>query len=240
MAWPGPPFTRRTARRTGRVGAHRRDGRRTAWSDRPVLPARVEPPHLVWTANLAALELHPSLASAPDLLRPRSVVFDLDPGPGADVLTCAQVALWLRELLDHARPGGMAEDVGLQGAAGLRAAQHGRDLRCDPRLRAGRWDSCWKNSTPSVTTNMNPSVRPDKVFVDWSQNVASKTTVAVYSLRARARPTASTPVTWEEVSSATDPGQLRFEAGEVLARVERDGDLFAPLLTTEQEVPSWN
>jgi bifunctional non-homologous end joining protein LigD len=91
-----------------------------------------------------------------------------------------------------------------------------------------------------ITTNMSKDVRPGKIFVDWSQNVASKTTIAVYSLRARAQPTASTPVSWEEVETALaedDGTALRFEAHEVLERVARHGDLFAPLLTLEQELP---
>ena len=195
--------------------------------------------HLVWTANLAAIELHPSLASAPDLLCPRSVVFDLDPGPGADVLSCAQVAMWLRELLDHL---GLLSWPKTSGSKGLQVylplnTPCTFDQTRDFALAVGQ---LLEQHHSEVTTNMNPAVRPGKVFVDWSQNVASKTTVAVYSLRARERPTASTPVTWAEVSSslaAGDPAQLRFEAAEVIARVERDGDLFAPLLTTEQEVP---
>ena len=196
--------------------------------------------HLVWTANLAAIELHPSLASAPDLLCPRSVVFDLDPGPGADVLSCAQVAMWLRELLDHL---GLLSWPKTSGSKGLQVylplnTPCTFDQTRDFALAVGQ---LLEQHHSEVTTNMNPAVRPGKVFVDWSQNVASKTTVAVYSLRARERPTASTPVTWAEVGSALaagDPAQLRFEAAEVLARVEREGDLFSPLLTTEQEVPS--
>ncbi|HWW54619.1 MAG TPA: non-homologous end-joining DNA ligase [Acidimicrobiales bacterium] len=196
--------------------------------------------HLVWTANLAALELHPALASAPDLNRPRSVVFDLDPGAPADVVDCGRVALWLRELLAHlglqAWPK-TSGSKGLQVYVPLNTPCVYEDTRAFA-LAAGQLLE--REHGDAVLTNMNPAQRGGKIFIDWSQNVASKTTVAVYSLRARERPTVSTPVDWEEVAAAVeanDPSALRFEAPQVLARVEADGDRFAPLLTVEQEVP---
>jgi bifunctional non-homologous end joining protein LigD len=196
--------------------------------------------HLVWTANLAALELHPSLAAAPDLFRPRCVVFDLDPGPPADVRDCARVALWLRDLLDHLSLACWAKtsgSKGLQVYVPLNTACTFDDTRSFA-LALGQLLE--RDHPDAVLTNMNPAQRGGKVFVDWSQNVASKTTVAVYSLRARERPTVSTPVTWDEVWTAVDDGEasvLRFEAGAVLARVEQLGDLFSPLLSLQQEVP---
>jgi bifunctional non-homologous end joining protein LigD len=197
--------------------------------------------HLVWTANLAALELHPSLASAPDLGCPRSVVFDLDPGPPADVLACARVALWVRDLLDHV---GLATWVKTSGSKGLQVyvplnTACTFDQTRSFALAVGQLLE--RDHPDEVLTNMNPALRTGKVFVDWSQNVASKTTVAVYSLRARERPTASAPVTWDEVSRGIDAGSpeaLRFEASAVLDRVASGGDLFAPLLTVEQELPT--
>jgi bifunctional non-homologous end joining protein LigD len=196
--------------------------------------------HLVWTANLASLELHPSLASAPRLDVPRSVVFDLDPGPGSDVLTCAKVAFRLRELLDRLD---LRAWIKTSGSKGLQMYVP-LNTPCtydDTKTFALALGQILENEDPKlVTTNMNPSVRPNRVFVDWSQNVAAKTTVAVYSLRARERPTVSTPLTWDEVESAVAdaaPDRLRFEAGQVLERVAANGDLFAPLLEVEQEVP---
>jgi bifunctional non-homologous end joining protein LigD len=196
--------------------------------------------HLVWTANLAALELHPALASAPDLNRPRSVVFDLDPGPPADVVDCGRVGLWLRDLLDHL---GLQSWPKTSGSKGLQVYVP-LNTPCsfdDTRAFALAIGQLLEREHPDVVlTNMNPQLRPGKIFIDWSQNVASKTTVAVYSLRARERPTVSTPVGWDEVSTAveaSDPAALRFEAADVLARVEADGDLFAPLLRVKQEVP---
>jgi bifunctional non-homologous end joining protein LigD len=196
--------------------------------------------HLVWTANLAALELHPALASAPDLDRPRSVVFDLDPGPPADVIDCGRVALWLRELLDHL---GLQAWPKTSGSKGLQIYIP-VNTPCtydDSRAFALAIGQLLEREHPDVVlTNMNPQLRPGKIFIDWSQNVASKTTVSVYSLRARDRPTVSTPVRWEEVAAAVDAndaGALRFEATDVLARVDADGDLFAPLLELEQDIP---
>jgi bifunctional non-homologous end joining protein LigD len=196
--------------------------------------------HLVWTANLAALELHPGLASAPDLLCPRCVVFDLDPGLPAGVVDCARVALWLRELLDHV---GLAAWPKTSGSKGLQVyvPLNTPATFDDTRSFALAVGQLLEREHPTqVLTNMNPALRKAKVFIDWSQNVASKTTVAVYSLRARERPTVSTPVTWDEVAGAVSNGDgdtLRFEAADVLSRVERHGDLFEPLLTTQQEVP---
>jgi bifunctional non-homologous end joining protein LigD len=196
--------------------------------------------HVVWTANLAALELHPGLAAAPHLDRPLCLVFDLDPGPPADIIDCARVALLVRELLGDL---GLSAWAKTSGSKGLQVyVPLNRPVTFDQTrsfaLAVGQLLE--RDHPDGVLTNMNPALRSGKVFVDWSQNVASKTTVAVYSLRARERPTVSTPVTWEEVGEAAASGraeQLRFESGDVLRRVERDGDLFAPLLTVEQELP---
>ncbi|HET9691829.1 MAG TPA: non-homologous end-joining DNA ligase [Acidimicrobiales bacterium] len=196
---------------------------------------------LVWLANLAAIEIHPTLAGAPDLDRPRSVVFDLDPGAPADVVTCARVALLLRDVLDRL---GLQAWVKTSGSKGLQLYV---PLNTPVGYDATRGFSnalarLLERSHPDlVVTSQEKRLRPGKVLIDWSQNTASKTTVAVYSLRAREAPTCSTPVTWDEVDHAAstgDGGGLRFEAAAVLDRVERLGDLMAPVLTVEQELPA--
>jgi bifunctional non-homologous end joining protein LigD len=199
-----------------------------------------EPATLVWLANLAAIELHPSLAAAPHLDRPRAAVFDLDPGAPADVLTCAQVALDLQVALEAL---GLGSWVKTSGSKGLQVYV--------PLNAAATYSTVkpWSFALARVMERAHPdlvvttqerAVRTGKVLIDWSQNTESKTTVSVYSLRARERPTVSTPVTWDEVSDALragDAAALRFEAADVLARVERLGDLMAPLLDTVQELP---
>jgi bifunctional non-homologous end joining protein LigD len=198
--------------------------------------------HLVWTANMAALELHPGLQTEDDLGRPTWVVFDLDPGAPADEVTCATVAMMIRSTL---------EDLDLQswvktsGSKGLqlyvplnRKGVSFDDTR-DFALALGQ---LLERAHPDlVTTNMGKEHRPGKVFVDWSQNTFSKTTVAVYSMRARARPTVSTPLDWAEVKAAADagdPARLRFEAHQVLERVASRGDLFQVVLATKQRLPA--
>ena len=197
---------------------------------------------LVWTANLAALELHPGLQRDSDLDCPTWVVFDLDPGAPADVITCARVACLVREVLDHL---GLVSAVKTSGSKGLQmyvplnTPHVGFDDTRDFALAVGQ---LLERASPDlVTTNMGKEHRPGKVFVDWSQNTFSKTTVAVYSMRARERPTVSTPVSWDEIDSAIaggDPEALRFEAPAVLNRVAESGDLLASLLTTQQELPA--
>jgi bifunctional non-homologous end joining protein LigD len=199
-----------------------------------------EPASLVWVANLAAMELHPSLATRADLARPTSIVFDLDPGPGADAATCARVALLLREALTALS---LASLVKTSGSKGL---QMYVPLNTDVSYEETRPFSLAlaqviERSHPDlVVTTQDKSVRPNKVLIDWSQNSSFKTTVAVYSVRARPHPSVSTPVTWEEVESAErvgDAAGLAFEAADVLDRVGRHGDLMAPVLTVEQELP---
>jgi bifunctional non-homologous end joining protein LigD len=199
-------------------------------------------PALVWTANLAAIELHPGLQVQEDLGRPTWVVFDLDPGAPADEVTCGQVALQIREMLEHL---GLVCAVKTSGSKGLQlyvplnTPGVGFDDTRDFALALGQ--VLERQQPELVTTNMAKEQRPHRVFVDWSQNSFTKTTVAVYSLRARPRPTVSTPLAWEEVERAVaagDPTRLRFEAGEVVKRVEEHGDLFADLLSVRQELPA--
>jgi bifunctional non-homologous end joining protein LigD len=200
-----------------------------------------EPAALVWLANLAALELHTHQhrESAPDL--PTAVVLDLDPGPPATVLDCARVALDVRTALERL---GLLAVVKTSGSKGLHlsvpiAVGTADDDRAKGfALALGR---ILAQAAPDrVTTVMAKEQRPGRVFVDWSQNDRHKTTVAAYSLRARPRPTVSTPVTWDEVSDAVDGGEperLSFESDAALERVERLGDLYAPNLDTPQELP---
>ena len=192
---------------------------------------------LVWTANLAALELHthmwrvkhskgkPATQAAPDL-----VVFDLDPGEPATIVECCQVALLLREAMQSDGLEPVAKTSGSKGMQVYARAEtfsSSEETSAYAKALAQRFET----SHPELVVHrMTKTLRPGKVLVDWSQNSAAKTTVSVYSLRARSRPTVSTPVTWDEVESCTTPQELVFTSDDVLARVERDGDLFAGLL----------
>ena len=198
-------------------------------------------PTLIWLANLASLELHPSLALAKDVLCPTMMVFDLDPGPPANIVQCCQVGLWLREIFEHF---GLQSFPKTSGSKGLQIYV--------PLNTATTYDvtkpfahalaQLLESEHPDqVVSDMKKKIRTGKVFVDWSQNDEHKTTVAVYSLRARERPTASTPVTWEEVEKALkkkDASLLVFEAPQVVARFEKMGDLFEPVGKMKQKLPT--
>jgi bifunctional non-homologous end joining protein LigD len=197
-----------------------------------------EPAALVWSANLAALELHAPMALATDLDSPRMVVFDLDPGAPAAMPACAEVALHVRDVLAAVGLDAWPKTSGSKGLQ-LYVPVNGpctHEQASSFALAVGQVIE--KRYPRLVTTVMAKAVRPGKVFIDWSQNNRHKTTVAVYSLRARERPTVSAPVTWPEVVAASDASaDLRFEAGDVLERVGELGDLFAPVLTTVQALP---
>jgi bifunctional non-homologous end joining protein LigD len=195
---------------------------------------------LVWLANLAALELHPSLALANDIQCPTEMVFDLDPGPPANIVQCCQVAQWLREIFEHF---GLESFPKTSGSKGLQIYV---PLNTPTTFEATKLFShalaqlLEQEHPQQVVSDMKRQVRTGKVFVDWSQNDEHKTTIAVYSLRARERPTVSTPVTWEEVERALkkkDAGLLVFEAPQTIARFEKKGDLFRPLLSLKQKLP---
>ncbi len=199
-----------------------------------------EPATLVWLANLAAIEIHPSLATVQDLGSPTAIVFDLDPGPPADVLACARVALLVRDLLG---PLGLEAWVKTSGSKGLQVyapLNSGVSYeRAKPFAQAVA--VVLERRYPQlVLSRQDRPARAGKVLVDWSQNTASKTTVAAYSLRARPRPTVSAPVTWDEVEAALhagQPGRLVFEWHDVLERAQRYGDLMAEVLTRKQQLP---
>jgi bifunctional non-homologous end joining protein LigD len=198
-------------------------------------------PTLAWTANLAALELHPLLSLDGDVMSPTSIVFDLDPGAPATLVECADVALLLHELFEH---------LGLQcfpKTSGSKGMQVYVPLnlpftyeRTTPFAKAVA-QVLERQHPKRITSNMNKAVRKGKVFIDWSQNSRHKSTIAVYSLRARERPTVSTPLKWDEVSEiagSRNATRFSFEAPELLTRVEKVGDLFAPLLTLKQKLPA--
>ena len=196
-------------------------------------------PTLVWMANLAALELHTLQARVDDPDHPTSMVFDLDPGAPADILACCRVGLELRTALESL---GLVSVVKTSGSKGLHLAVPVRDATADDTkaFARGLGQLLAKQDPDRVTVNMNKGVRPNRVFVDWSQNDRHKTTVCAYSLRATRRPTVSTPLTWDEVSDALDQGDpeaLTFDATAALERVERFGDVFAGNLTVDQALP---
>jgi bifunctional non-homologous end joining protein LigD len=199
-----------------------------------------EPAAMVWAANLAAIELHAPMALAADLDTPRTLVFDFDPGPETSIVDCCEVALGVRAVLDSVGLAGWCKTSGSKGLqlyVPLNTAGVTHEATADFALAVGQ---VMERQMPGrVTTVMAKVERPGKVFVDWSQNAHHKTTIAPYSLRARHDPTVSTPVTWDEVErSAADGVVLRFEAADVLARVDDFGDLFEPVLTVEQHLPS--
>lgn len=197
-------------------------------------------PTLVWTANLAALELHTLQARVDDPSHPTSMVFDLDPGPPADVLACCRVALDLRDALERL---GLVSVVKTSGSKGLHLAVPVRGATADGTKAFARslGQLLAAQAPQRLTVVMAKELRANRVFVDWSQNDRHKTTVCAYSLRAQPRPVVSTPITWDEVSDALDggdPAALTFEAPDVVARVERLGDPFAANLEVHQQLPA--
>jgi bifunctional non-homologous end joining protein LigD len=196
---------------------------------------------IVWLANLADLEMHTPLAYATDPKAPTVLAFDLDPGPPATIVECAEVALRLRDAFDHfgllAFPK-TSGSKGMQVYVPLNTPVTYDETKPFAKSVAELFE---KEQPKLVTSIMKKDQRPGKIFIDWSQNDDHKTTVCVYSLRARERPTVSTPVTWDEVRAcldAGDPELLVFDAAQVVERVERDGDLFAPVLTLKQKLPT--
>lgn len=198
-----------------------------------------EPAAMIWAANMAALELHAPMALASDLAAPRALVFDFDPGPHTSIVECSQVALAAREVLDTVALTGFCKtsgSKGLQMYVPLNTEGVGHDDAANFALAVGQLLE--RRMKGRVTTVMAKAERVGKVFVDWSQNAFHKTTIAPYSLRARPDPTVSTPVTWDEVVQCAEGRNLRFEARDVLERVDTMGDLFEPVLTLEQRLPS--
>jgi bifunctional non-homologous end joining protein LigD len=195
-------------------------------------------PTLVWLANLAALELHTPqwrVGADPDLM-----VIDLDPGAPAGLRECCQVAVLIRErlaeddLVAYPKTSGRK---GMQLSCPIAGTQPSDEVSAYAHRIAAELE---RASPRTITSKMAKRLRPGKVFIDWSQNNAAKTTVAPYSLRAQAAPTVSTPLTWDEVEAAAagEPGAVRqFRATEVLERVDEYGDLLEDLLTPGPELP---
>jgi bifunctional non-homologous end joining protein LigD len=196
-------------------------------------------PTLVWLANLADLELHPSLSRSDEIMRPAVMAFDLDPGPPAGLAECCEVALILRETLGRVGLECCAKTSGSKGIqvyVPLNVDDVDYDDGTKPLSKALARHLEAEHPKLIVSTQKK-ELRRGKVLIDWSQNDEHKTTVCVYSLRARERPTVSTPLAWEEVE-AGDPDELVFEADDVLARVDERGDLFAPVAELKQELPA--
>jgi bifunctional non-homologous end joining protein LigD len=197
-------------------------------------------PTLVWLANLADLELHTSLSRAPETNRPSVIAFDLDPGPPATIVQCCQVGLWVREIFEQfglqAFPK-TSGSKGLQIYVPLNTAVTYEQTKPFAKAIAQLLE---ERHPDLVVSDMKKALRVNKVFVDWSQNDDYKTTVNVYSLRAKDQPTVSTPVTWKEVencSKKADPELLVFTSDQVLQRMEKSGDLFEPVLNLKQKLP---
>ena len=195
-------------------------------------------PTLVWLANLADLELHPSLSKVPEVERPTVMAFDLDPGPPAGIAECCEVALILRDALNRI---GLESFAKTSGSKGIQVYvplnDEGVDYDHGTKPLSQALARHLEAEHPKlVVSSQKKELRKGKVLIDWSQNDEHKTTVSVYSLRARERPTVSTPVDWDEVLAA-DPDALVFEASHVLERMEARGDLFAPVLELEQRLP---
>ncbi|MGA8491194.1 MAG: non-homologous end-joining DNA ligase [Terriglobales bacterium] len=197
-------------------------------------------PTLIWIANLASLELHPSLSLAKDIMSPRSMVFDLDPGPPANIVQCCQVGMWLRDIFAHFGLQSFPKTSGSKGLQVYVPLNSPTSYDVTKPFAHALARLLENEHRELVLSDMKKQLRVGKVFVDWSQNDDHKTTVSVYSLRAREHPTVSTPVKWEEVEQALkkkDATLLVFEAGQVLDRVQKMGDLFEPVRTLKQKLP---
>ena len=194
-------------------------------------------PTLVWLANLAALELHTpqwKIGADPDLL-----VVDLDPGAPAGLRECCAVAVLMRDRLAEDGVAAYPKTSGKKGmqlCCPISATQSSEIVSAYAKKVAEELAAMVPGS---ITARMTKAIRPGKIFIDWSQNAAAKTTVTPYSLRAQERPTASTPLTWDEVEAmgtGAEPAR-QFGAGEVLERIETYGDLLADLLTPGPALP---
>ena len=196
---------------------------------------------LVWLANLADLELHTSLSLAKEILRPTMMVFDLDPGAPADIVQCCQVGLWLKEIFDHLKLESFPKTSGSKGLQ-VYVPLNTPATYDDTKPFAHALARLLEDQHPGqVVSDMKKSLRTGKVFVDWSQNDDHKTTICVYSLRAKERPMVSTPVTWDEVKkclSKKDPQLLAFDSEAALKRYEKSGDIFEPVLKLKQKLPT--
>jgi bifunctional non-homologous end joining protein LigD len=196
---------------------------------------------LVWAANLADLEMHTSLSRADDVSHPTMAAFDLDPGPGTTIVECCQIALWLRTIFGELGLEGFPKTSGSKGLQVYLPLNSGATYAKTRAFALAVAELLERTHSDLVVSNMKKELRKGKVLVDWSQNNQHKTTVCVYSLRAKPTPTASTPVTWAEVEKCLkkdDAELLSFTSDQVLKRVAKHGDLFEPVLTLEQKLPT--
>lgn len=197
-------------------------------------------PSLIWTANMAALELHTSLSKVGNIQCPTTLVFDLDPGLPASIIECAEVALILKKELDSFELNSFPKtsgSKGLQVYVPLNTPTNYDKTKTLAKMLARRLEA---EHPQLIISKMTKKLRTGKIFIDWSQNDEHKTTVCVYSMRAKETPSVSTPITWEEVTSAyqnKDAGQLNFTPEKVLERIKRLGDLFEPVLKLKQRLP---
>jgi bifunctional non-homologous end joining protein LigD len=192
---------------------------------------------MVWLANLADLELHPSLSLVDDINRPTVMAFDLDPGEPAGLAECCEVAVLLRDALSALGLESFAKTSGSKGIQvyvplNVEGVDYDHGTKRLSQALARHLEAAHPKL---IVSQQKRELRRGKVLIDWSQNDEHKTTVCVYSLRARERPTVSTPLMWSELD---DPDALVFEAADVLERVKRHGDLFAPVVELEQELPA--
>jgi len=196
-------------------------------------------PSLVWVANLASLELHTSLSLGKKIEEPRMMVYDLDPGPPANIVDCCQVGIWLRDYFADFGLKSFAKTSGSKGLQLYIPLNSAVDYSRTKGVSKGVAQQFEREKPKQVVSQQLKTLREGKVLIDWSQNDQYKTTVNVYSLRAREHPTVSTPVTWDEVEeclSERDPMRLRFTADAVLERVSSFGDLFEPVLSLKQKL----
>jgi bifunctional non-homologous end joining protein LigD len=197
-------------------------------------------PTLVWAANLADIELHTSLSRKKDVARPTMMVFDLDPGAPADVVQCCQVGLWLREILQALKLKSWAKTSGSKGLQIYVPLNTAVTYDETKELSHALAEYLEREHPDLVVSKMSKALRKGKIFVDWSQNDEHKTTICVYSMRAKEQPTVSTPVTWEEVATTAkkkDAKRLVFRCDQTVKRVERMGDLFEEVETLKQKLP---
>ena len=197
---------------------------------------------LVWLANLANLEIHPFLHRVPRIDRPTSIVFDCDPGEGADILSCVRVALSLRALLTDLNLESFAKVSGSKGVQVYVPLNTPATYRETRGLAKGLAELLERRQPKLIVSQMAKALRTNKVFIDWSQNAAFKTTVSVYSLRAKShRPHVSMPVTWDELDDVLKrkkTGELFFAPEEAIKRMDALGDIFRPVLEKTQHIPA--
>ncbi len=195
---------------------------------------------LIWMAQLASLELHPSLSKSTRMEQPTVLAFDLDPGAPAGLQECCKVALRVRKLFGAFDLEGFPKVSGGKGLQVYFPLNTKVSYEQTSPFAKAIAQLLEKQTPKEVVSKMARAERRGKVFVDWSQNHQKKTTIAVYSLRARERPTASTPLHWREVERTAkrgDADDLRFEIPAAIDRIEREGDLFEPVLKMKQKLP---